>query len=173
MNKAKQQGFTLIELIVVIVILGILAVTAAPKFISFTSDANVAALKGIRGGILGGMSITNANAAINGQEAADTAADLDGVNMIFGYPTATAAGVIASATLSASATKADVKDYSFFIKTETGADSILIAPTSKVVWGTKTATDEGLITATECYITYKEADASNIASVVISDEDKC
>ena len=29
----KQEGFTLIELIVVIVILGILAVTAAPKFI--------------------------------------------------------------------------------------------------------------------------------------------
>ncbi|MDP4983974.1 prepilin-type N-terminal cleavage/methylation domain-containing protein, partial [Pseudoalteromonas tunicata] len=30
----KQQGFTLIELIIVIVILGILAVTAAPKFLN-------------------------------------------------------------------------------------------------------------------------------------------
>ena len=33
----RQQGFTLIELIVVIVILGILAVTAAPKFMNLTS----------------------------------------------------------------------------------------------------------------------------------------
>ena len=32
----RQQGFTLIELIVVIVILGILAVTAAPKFMNLT-----------------------------------------------------------------------------------------------------------------------------------------
>ena len=39
-TTARQQGFTLIELIVVIVILGILAVTAAPKFMNLTSDAN-------------------------------------------------------------------------------------------------------------------------------------
>lgn len=30
----KQQGFTLIELVVVIILLGILAVTAAPKFVN-------------------------------------------------------------------------------------------------------------------------------------------
>ena len=36
----RQQGFTLIELIVVIVILGILAVTAAPKFMNLTSCRN-------------------------------------------------------------------------------------------------------------------------------------
>ncbi|MGL4750761.1 MAG: type II secretion system protein, partial [Shewanella sp.] len=35
----RQQGFTLIELVVVIIILGILAVTAAPKFINLQSDA--------------------------------------------------------------------------------------------------------------------------------------
>lgn len=41
-NINKQQGFTLIELIVVIVILGILAVTAAPKFIDISTDAKKA-----------------------------------------------------------------------------------------------------------------------------------
>lgn len=38
----NNQGFTLIELIVVIVILGILAVTAAPKFLNLQDDAHKA-----------------------------------------------------------------------------------------------------------------------------------
>ncbi|CED71825.1 type II secretion system protein [Aliivibrio wodanis] len=43
----KNQGFTLIELVVVIVILGILAVTAAPRFLNLQSDAHESRAKGV------------------------------------------------------------------------------------------------------------------------------
>ena len=47
MNKVRKnkKGFTLIELIVVIVILGILVLLAAPRFLNYTKDADVATMQ--------------------------------------------------------------------------------------------------------------------------------
>lgn len=55
--NTKQNGFTLIELVVVIVILGILAATALPRFIDLTGDASQAAVDGFAGAINSGNSI--------------------------------------------------------------------------------------------------------------------
>ncbi|MCL1142099.1 prepilin-type N-terminal cleavage/methylation domain-containing protein [Shewanella gaetbuli] len=64
----KQQGFTLIELVVVIIILGILAVTAAPKFINLQGDARVSALAGMKSALQGANTLVYSKAALAGQE---------------------------------------------------------------------------------------------------------
>lgn len=56
----KQEGFTLIELVVVIVILGILAATALPRFINVTNDAYKAAVAGTAGGFGSGIALSHA-----------------------------------------------------------------------------------------------------------------
>lgn len=80
----KQQGFTLIELVVVIIILGILAVVAAPKFVNLQSDARVSALQGLKGAIQGANSLVYSKAALAGQEAANP-----GTVTLSGDPSAT------------------------------------------------------------------------------------
>jgi MSHA pilin protein MshA len=55
--KSLQNGFTLIELIVVIVILGILAAVALPKFVDLTNEALTASVQGVAGAVSSGAAI--------------------------------------------------------------------------------------------------------------------
>ena len=97
----KEQGFTLIELVVVIVILGILAVTAAPKFMNLQGDARKASLEGLKGSMEGAAGIIYGKAAIAGIESQSLSASAAKSNQNFnenvaltnGYPAATKEGI--------------------------------------------------------------------------------
>jgi MSHA pilin protein MshA len=84
----KQQGFTLIELVVVIVILGILAVTAAPKFIDLTSDARASVVEGLKGSINSAADMAHAKALVSGQTGGTGAISAAGstINLVNGWP---------------------------------------------------------------------------------------
>jgi MSHA pilin protein MshA len=85
----QQSGFTLIELVIVIVILGLLAATALPRFSDLTTNARVASLNGVAGGLRSGASIARATQLVNGFNS-NTDVNMDGqtIAMSNGWPTA-------------------------------------------------------------------------------------
>src|SRR5688500_2668951 len=95
--RTRQQGFTLVELVVVIVILGILAAGAIPRFISYTADARVSALIGLAGAVRSSVALAQARYVASGSVTATTITLTDGgpvtVNAGTGIPVATAAGI--------------------------------------------------------------------------------
>ena len=88
----KQNGFTLIELIVVIVILGILSITAAPKFLNIQSDAKVAAFSGLKGAMDSAASMPYAKSVIKGADS-EPYSFIEDIRTSFGYPDASEEGI--------------------------------------------------------------------------------
>lgn len=149
----KQQGFTLIELIVVIIILGILAVTAAPKFIDVQEDAQTAAMTGIAGGIRSAADLVYAKAAIDGQLTSNQDVTTSGgtVKALHGYPTAALDGILAAVDIAniqpEQSTVADNADFEYVY--EVANNSLTIVPGRLA-----TAAD---LTSLTCKVTYAQA----------------
>ena len=64
-KNSSEQGFTLIELIVVIVILGILAAFAIPRFVNLQNDARRSVLQGVSGSLQAASALAYSKALVS------------------------------------------------------------------------------------------------------------
>ena len=78
--KKAQQGFTLIELVIVIIILGLLAATALPRFISVTKDAEQVSVQGVAGGFASAVGLVRAQWEVDGRPNGNGGANITSVS---------------------------------------------------------------------------------------------
>lgn len=81
-SMRSNQGFTIIELVVVIVIIGILAATALPRFVDLTGDAHTASVQGMGGSLRSGVNLVHAGWLAKGASAATNNVAVEGGGVI-------------------------------------------------------------------------------------------
>jgi len=150
----KQQGFTLIELVMVIVILGILAAFAVPRFADITIDARKATVAGLTGSVRSAAALAHATSLAQ-SKTANQSISMEGttVTMANFYPASsgsTTEGIVAS-----------LADISGFTAT--------LSSTPDTVYFTK----DGATNEDACYVAYQAPQVVNTSPTISSLDTGC
>jgi MSHA pilin protein MshA len=154
--KNTQQGFTLVELIIVIVILGILAVTAAPRFLDFGGDARTSTLNAVKGSLESAGALTYGKSIIAGQQNEETET-VDGIPVVFGYPAGTVVAMRAVMDL-------DEGDWTY--SAVAGSDPSAVAITPDGIDYNETAT-------AACQVLYTESAQAGAKPIIVVQSGGC
>lgn len=148
----KNQGFTLIELVVVIVILGVLAATAAPKFLNFSADAYTATLQGVKASMQSASKMVYGKSLVKGNQGEGAAevdiGDNDGdLNIVYGYPDSQVSTWERLLDIGD-----DNLDFMILNSGTSGGSSLIIFPTDYGIPNLNTGS---------CFLEYSQAQAEN------------
>lgn len=164
MNK-QQQGFTIIELVMVIVVIGILAAFAIPRFANLGSNARQAKIEGAFASVRSASAIVHAAYLASGSTSAGGSITLDDgtiVELTNGYPSETGTtngDIVEAAGINTNGTA----DYNIVAGTELdGQGGGAEAPT----------TIEASSAIDNCLVTYENA-AANAAPTIAIDTSGC